>query len=214
MRTTIVAPSGIYAELEEGSRDRFSLPEAIVIEGSADRDGAIMALIGEEAAHNFEVAPPNEEVIGISSRSETILKMVDNVRPMRSNRTGLFGKITLSIVGIGAVEPSSMLARNGNAFLASELAEAAEAGGVGDIGPKIFDKIGRPVKTPLDNRVNGMTLEKQARTDRVFALAGGRAETDAIRGALMTREVDVLISDKFTAERLQETGPDHGTEAN
>ncbi|MDE0112320.1 MAG: hypothetical protein OXN84_08575 [Albidovulum sp.] len=98
--------------------------------------------------------------------------------------------------------------------LASELAEVAEAGGVGDVSPRFFDKIGRPVKTPLDNRVNGMTLEEQARTARVIALAGGRAKTDAIRGALMIREVDVLITDKFTAERLQETEPDHGTEAN
>ncbi|MDE0305836.1 MAG: sugar-binding transcriptional regulator [Albidovulum sp.] len=256
--------------------DRFSLPEAINVEGGEDRDGAIMARIGDAAAHDFQVTPQNEKVIGASSWSETILKMVDDVRPMRSDKTGyvvqslggmgnptvqarasrlttrlarltggeacllsapgvahsreaelvlandpyireesdLFGKITLSIVGIGAVEPSSMLAQNGNVFLVSELAEVVEPEGVGDIGLRFFDKIGCPVKTPLDDRANGMTLEEKAGTDRVIALAGGRTKTHAIRNALVTRAVDALIKDMFTAERLQETGPHHGTEAN
>ena len=88
MRTTIVPPSGIFAELEEGLSDRFSLPEAIVVECSEDPDGAIMmARIGEAAAHYFEVTLQNEEVIGVSSWSETILKMVDNAHPMRSGKT-------------------------------------------------------------------------------------------------------------------------------
>ena len=54
VRITIAAPSGIYAELEAGLREKFNLPEAIVVECSEDRDGAIMARIGEAAAHFFE----------------------------------------------------------------------------------------------------------------------------------------------------------------
>ncbi len=265
VRTTIVSPSGIYAELEAGLRERFNLAEAIVVECSEDRDGAIMARIGEAAAHYFEATLQNDEVVGVSSWSETILKMVDNVHPMRSGKaryvvqtlggmgnpavqthatqlttrlarltggeprllsapgvtqsreaklvllsdpyiretTDLFGKVTLAIVGIGAVEPSGMLARSGNVFSESELAEVAEAGGVGDISLRFFDRDGRPVKTPLDDRVIGMPLEELAGIDRVIALAGGRSKTEAIRGALMTGAVDVLITDKFTAERLQ-----------
>ncbi len=265
VRTTIVAPSGIYAELEAGLREKFKLPEAIVVECSEDRDGPIMARIGEAAAHFFEATLQNSEVVGVSSWSETILKMVDNVHPMRSGKakfvvqtlggmgnpavqthatqlttrlarltggeprllnapgvaqsreaklvlvsdpyiretTDLFGKVTLSIVGIGAVEPSSMLARSGNVFSESELAEVAESGGVGDISLRFFDKDGQPVKTPLDERVIGMSLAELAKIDRVVALAGGKAKTEAIRGALRTGAVDVLITDKFTAERLQ-----------
>ena len=265
VRITIAAPSGIYAELEAGLREKFNLTEAIVVECSEDRDRAIMARIGEAAAHFLEATLQNGEVIGVSSWSETILKMVENVHPMRSGAarqvvqtlggmgnpavqthathlttrlaqltggeprllsapgvaqsreaklvlvsdpyvretTDLFGKVTLSIVGIGAVEPSSMLARSGNVFSESELAEVAEAGGVGDISLRFFDRNGRLVKTPLDDRVIGMSLEEQAKVDRVVALAGGRAKTEAIRGALRTGVIDVLITDKFTAERLQ-----------
>ena len=50
VRTTVVAPSGTYAELEAGLRSGFGLTEAIVVECSEDRDGAIMARIGEAAA--------------------------------------------------------------------------------------------------------------------------------------------------------------------
>ena len=265
VRTTIVAPPGIYTELEAGLRDSFNLPEAIVVECSEDRDGAIMARIGEAAAQFLEVTLQTDEVIGVSSWSETILKMVDNIHPKNSGKaryvvqtlggmgdpavqthatqlttklarlTGaeprllnapgvaqsreaklvlvgdpyiretmdLFGKVTLSIVGIGAVEPSRMLARSGNVFSANELTEVAEAGAVGDISLRFFDEDGNSVKTPLDDRVIGMPLEEMGNVDRVIALAGGKSKTEAIRGALRIGVIDVLITDKFTAERLR-----------
>ena len=264
VRTTIAAPTGIYSDLEEGLRDQFSLPEAIVVECSEDRDGAVMSRIGEAAAHFLEATMQSGEIIGVSSWSETILKMVDNVHPLRSTRaryvvqtlggmgdpavqahathlttrlarlaggeprllntpgvaqsreaklvlvsdpfvretTDLFRRVTLSIVGIGSVEPSRMLARSGNVFSESELAEVAEAGGVGDISLRFFDRDGELVETPLDDRVIGISMEELARIDRVVALAGGASKTEAIRGALKTGAVDVLITDRFTAQRL------------
>jgi DNA-binding transcriptional regulator LsrR (DeoR family) len=114
----------------------------------------------------------------------------------------MFGMITLAIVGIGAMEPSNMLARSGNIFTSRELAAIKEAGGVGDISLRFFDAAGRIVKTPLDERVIGMSLEELTGVDRVLALAGGQAKTEAIRGALRTGVIDVLITDRFTAERL------------
>ena len=272
VRTTIVAPPGIYTELEAGLRDSFDLPEAIVVECSEDRDGAIMARIGEAAAQFLEVTLQTDEVIGVSSWSETILRMVDNIHPKNSGKakyvvqtlggmgdpavqthatqlttklarlTGaeprllnapgvaqsreaklvlvsdpyiretmdLFGKVTLSIVGIGAVEPSRMLARSGNVFSANELTDVTEAGAVGDISLRFFDEDGSSVKTPLDDRVIGMPLEEMGNVDRVIALAGGKSKTEAIRGALRIGVIDVLITDKFTAERLQRPASANG----
>lgn len=264
VRTSVVAPSGVYADLEAALRTTYPLAEAIVVECSEDRDGAIMARIGEAAAHVLEATLQPGEIIGVSSWSETILKMVDNIHPMKSGKakhvvqtlggmgdptvqihanqlttrlaklTGaeahllsapgvaqsreaklvllgdtyvretmdLFGSITLSIVGIGAMEPSGMLARSGNVFSSRELAEVQKAGGVGDMSLRFFDADGGFVKTPLDDRVIGMSLEELSRIDRVIALAGGQAKTAAIRGALRTGVIDLLITDKFTAARL------------
>ena len=67
---------------------------------------------------------------------------------------------------------------------------------------RFFDSEGRFVKTPLDDRVIGMTLEELAHVDRVIALAGGSSKTEAILGALRTGVIDILITDKFTAARL------------
>ena len=268
VRTTVASPSGTYADLEAGLRTQFGLSEAIVVECSEDRDGAIMARIGEAAAHFLEATLQSKEIIGVSSWSETILRMVDNIHPMKSGKakyvvqtlggmgdpavqthanqlvtrlarlTGaephllsapgvapsreaklvllgdnyvretidLFGRITLAMIGIGAVEPSSMLARSGNVFSSRELAEIAEAGGVGDMSLRFFDAQGALVKTPLDDRVIGISLEELKKVDRVIAMAGGRSKTDAIRGALRTGVIDLLITDKFTADRLVAPG--------
>jgi len=114
----------------------------------------------------------------------------------------LFGRISPAMVGIGAVEPSGMLARSGNVFSSRELADAAKAGGVGDMSLRFCDAQGAQVQSPRNDRVIGITLDELSKVDRVIALAGGQSKTGAIRGALRTGVIDLLITDKFTAERL------------
>lgn len=264
VRTTVIPPAGTFAELETALRERYGLTEAIVIDCSEDRDGAIMARIGEAAAHFLEITLQQNEIIGVSSWSQTILRMVDNIHPMKGTHaryivqtlggmgapsvqihatqltarlaklTGgearvlpvqgvassreaklvmladpfvretmdLFDRISLAIVGIGAVEPSELLARSGNVFSPQELATLNEAGVVGEISLRFYDKLGKQVKTPLDERVIGITLGELTKADRVMALAGGESKTNAIAGALKLGVIDVLVTDKFTAARL------------
>jgi DNA-binding transcriptional regulator LsrR (DeoR family) len=118
----------------------------------------------------------------------------------------LFGKISLAIVGIGAVEPSAMLARSGNVFSSQELADLTDAGAVGDMSLRFFDIEGNPVKTPLDERVIGMSLEELSHIDRIIAVAGGASKTRALVGAIRSGVIDVLITDRFSAERLLQFG--------
>lgn len=264
VRTSVIPPPGTFAELEMALRDRYALTEAIVIDCSEDRDGAIMARIGEAAAHFVEVTLQPDEIVGVSSWSQTILRMVDNIHPLKNAKarnivqilggmgdasvqthatqltarlaklTGgeprlllvqgitssreaklvmlsdpvvrgtmdLFSRLTLAIVGIGAVEPSELLARSGNVFSPQELAMLHEAGAVGEISFRFYDKDGQPVETPLNDRVIGITLEDLRKTGRVMALAGGASKTEAIAGALRLGIIDVLVTDKFTAARL------------
>lgn len=264
VRTTVIPPPGTFADLETALRERYGLTEAIVIDCSEDRDGAIMARIGEAAAHFLEVTLQQDEVIGVSSWSQTLLRMVDNIHPLRNAKakhvvqilggmgdasvqthateltarlaklTGgeprlllvqgltssreaklvmladpvvrgtmdLFGRLSLAIIGIGAVEPSDMLARSGNVFSKQEMAMLHEAGAVGEISYRFYDAAGKPVETPLNDRVIGISLEELRRADRVMALAGGEKKTEAIAGALRLGVIDVLVTDKFTAARL------------
>jgi DNA-binding transcriptional regulator LsrR (DeoR family) len=264
VRTTVISPTGMFTELEAALRERFGLGEAIVVDCSEDREGAIMARIGEAAAHFLEITLTQDEIIGVSSWSSTVLRMVDNIHPLKATKaryvvqtlggmgdpsvqmhatqlttrlarlTGaeprllpvqgvassreaklvmladpfvretmdLFSKITLMIIGIGAVSPSALLAGSGNIFSPQELAALSEAGAVGDMSLRFFDRAGTPVVTPLNDRVIGMTHEDLMRIPRVIALAGGEAKTQAITGALRTGAIDILVTDKFTAARL------------
>jgi DNA-binding transcriptional regulator LsrR (DeoR family) len=264
VRTTVIPPPGTFAELETALRERYGLGEAIVIDCSEDRDGAIMARIGEAAAHFLEVTLQQDEVIGVSSWSQTLLRMVDNIHPLKSAKakyivqilggmgdasvqthateltarlaklTGgrpqlllvqgitssreaklvmladpvvrgtmdLHSRLSLAIIGIGAVEPSELLARSGNVFSKQEMAMLYEAGAVGEISFRFYDRNGKEVITPLNDRVIGISLEDLKKAGRVMALAGGQSKTEAIAGALRTGIIDVLVTDKFTAARL------------
>jgi DNA-binding transcriptional regulator LsrR (DeoR family) len=114
----------------------------------------------------------------------------------------LFKSMTVALVGIGAVTPSKMLAASGNVFSAKELKSLSERGAVGDICLRFFDAQGAPVVTPLDERVIAIELSDLQRVDRVVGIAGGRRKLAAIRGALRGRRINVLITDRNTAERL------------
>ncbi|HDQ70774.1 MAG TPA: sugar-binding transcriptional regulator, partial [Chloroflexi bacterium] len=109
---------------------------------------------------------------------------------------------TLALVGIGTVEPSPLLASSGNIFSDEELATLRENGAVGDILYRFYDAEGNPVQTPLAERVTGMDHEQLRRVKRVVGIAGGARKFDAIRGALNGKLINVLITDRFTAERL------------
>jgi DNA-binding transcriptional regulator LsrR (DeoR family) len=114
----------------------------------------------------------------------------------------LFRSITVALVGIGAVTPSKMLAASGNVFSAKELKSLSDRGAVGDICLRFFDANGTPVVTPLNDRVIAIELSDLKRVERVVGIAGGRRKVAAIRGALRGRRINVLITDRSTAERL------------
>jgi DNA-binding transcriptional regulator LsrR (DeoR family) len=111
-------------------------------------------------------------------------------------------EVTLALVGIGALEPSSLLESSGNIYSEDALKALGERGAVGDICLRFFDADGRPVASEVDKRVIGVTLQQLARADRTVGVAGGERKYEAIRGALLGGWVNVLVTDHVTAERL------------
>ena len=264
VRITINVPRGIFPELEAGLRDRFGLREAIVAECGEDREESILSSIGDAAAHFLETTLRDGDVIGISSWSASLLRMIDGISPLKRTRaervvqilggmgnpgvqvhathltmrlaqlthaqpqllpaqgvaatvearrilasdayvtatTEQFTRLTLALVGIGAVEPSRMLANSGNVFTPQELDDLRNRGAAGDICMRFFDRDGEPVRTPLDDRVISISLEQLKAVPQVVGIAGGARKVDAIRGAMLGGHIGTLITDKFTAERL------------
>jgi DNA-binding transcriptional regulator LsrR (DeoR family) len=118
----------------------------------------------------------------------------------------LWDQLNVAYVGIGGQEPSGLLASSGNVFSPDELDTVRDAGGVGDIGLRYLRADGRPVDTPLHDRVIGIELEQLKRVPRSIAVAGGPGKTNAIHAALVGGWVNCLITDTYTAKRLLATG--------
>lgn len=114
----------------------------------------------------------------------------------------LFDQVSIALVGIGTVEPSGLLASSGNIFSPDELDLLRAAGAVGDICLRFFDAAGSPVVTSLNDRVIGMQLEQLRNVKRAVGIAGGKQKLRAIHGALRGRYINVLITDRFTAQDL------------
>lgn len=264
VRISVNMPQGIYALLEEELVSTYGLHDAIVVDSSSEYDEFVQRDIGSAAGHYVETTIGQNQIVGLSSWSETLLAMVDAMhqvsRPtnaqviqilggignpavevyatrllerfaqlVRGTATHLpapgilgsadslqvflddpyvgdvmsmFDEVDLALVGIGDVEPSKLLAQSGNKFSSEELETLKAQGAVGDILLHFFDAEGRPVDTPLHNRVASMHLEQLKVVDRAIGIAGGRRKYAAILGALRGGWINVLITDRFTAERL------------
>jgi DNA-binding transcriptional regulator LsrR (DeoR family) len=110
--------------------------------------------------------------------------------------------ITVSLVGIGSLEPSPLLARSGNAVSAGDLAELRSLGAVGDIALRYFDNDGSDIDGDLRPRVIGMSSAQLRAVPRRIAVAGGAHKALAVRGALLGGWVSVLITDTQVAGLL------------
>ncbi len=266
VRITVTTPTGAYTELESQLETYYNLKEAIVVE-SSDDDTQLLRNLGTAAAFYLETTLKRDEVIGISSWSETLLAMTNALHPLgnsyktkvvqilggignpsaelhatqlakrlaslvhgdvtmlptpgvvgsKETRTvlledtfvakavAMFDQVTLALVGIGSVNPSRLLASSGNIFTKDEVDKLLTRGWVGDICMRFFDEAGKPVNTPLNERVIGMALEQLKKVPRTVGMAGGKRKFAAIKGALEGKLVHVLITDHISAQRLVKT---------
>jgi len=113
-----------------------------------------------------------------------------------------FSKLDLALVGIGSLQPSSLLVSSGNIFSVDERRQLARSGAVGDICFQFIDKEGRLVASPLMERVIGIDLVTLQSTPRVVGIAGGESKIPAMLASLKAKWLNVLITDRRTAERL------------
>jgi DNA-binding transcriptional regulator LsrR (DeoR family) len=67
---------------------------------------------------------------------------------------------------------------------------------------RFFDREGRTIRSSFEERVIGITLDQLRGVRRVVGVAGGGRKVDALLGALRGGLIDVLITDRFTAEKL------------
>ncbi len=108
----------------------------------------------------------------------------------------------LALVGIGNLDDNAPLIRYGH-LSSEDQQRLVELGAVGDVCARFFNANGQPVAV-LDNRLIAIERDSLACIPNVVAVAAGLEKLTAIRGALRTGYVDVLITDETTASMLIE----------
>jgi len=145
---------------------------------------------------------PVPGVVGSANAAKVLLR-----DPNVSDTVALFEKVTLALVGVGALEPSALVASSGNTFSRGEVEALQKNGAVGDVCLRFYDANGGEVRGALDGRVIGINLESLRRVPRSVALCGGKRKFPAILGALRGKWINTLVTDQYTAQRLAKVQP-------
>jgi DNA-binding transcriptional regulator LsrR (DeoR family) len=82
VRTIVTVTQGVHTDLEEELEQRFGLLEAVVVDVEGD-EPEILAGLGSAGAAYLENTLTGGERLGISSWSQTLLAVVDRLRPLR-----------------------------------------------------------------------------------------------------------------------------------
>lgn len=262
VRTTVVTPRGVHAEVEERIERAYGISEIVVVDpGEGADEQQVLPALGSAAAAYLETTLMGDERIGVSSWSATLLATVESMSPRptrvadrvvqmlggvgnvtaQTQATRITGRLaqltgatpvylpapgllasgdmremivtdpniesalaacedlTMALVGIGSVTPSALLRESGNSFAESELPELHKAGAVGDVCIRFFDEHGEHLRTPLDERVLGISADALRKVPRRVGVAGGARKQTAVRAALLGGWVNVLITDLPTA---------------
>lgn len=122
---------------------------------------------------------------------------------------GAAAQSELALVGIGTLDNNAPLVRYGH-LSGMDKQRLRQAGAVGDVCARFFRADGEPV-AELDDRLMAIERDQLARIPTVVAVAVGPEKYMAIRGALHTGYVDVLVTDEATAKELLRAAPGAAT---
>ena len=107
----------------------------------------------------------------------------------------------VALLGIGSIDKNSSL------FVLMDDGEKMsdtikQQGGIGEVIGRAYDENGNIIHSELDNRIIGVTLEELKQIPLKIGVGYGNQKVKAIKAALKGVLIDVLITDRETAEKL------------
>lgn len=170
-----------------------SLTGNIGPDGSAAYYNVIFSMADAIKARHFPMPLP----VLVSSAEERAL--LHQQQLMRS-ALELAAEADVTFVGVGELGTDAPLCVDG--FLdPAEMLSLVEQGARGEICGWIFDDSGSLLKDRINDRVASVPIPLRERST-VVGVAKGRRKHQAIRGALMGRLINALITDEAAAEYL------------
>ncbi len=114
----------------------------------------------------------------------------------------LLPKITLAFVGIGSLNSYSIEVRDATILTKEDIKEVKSKGAVGDIALRFINSQGQLIQSELDERIIGIDVNSLKNIPRVVGVAGGPNKVTSFKAVLQGGLIDVLITDRATAEAL------------
>jgi DNA-binding transcriptional regulator LsrR (DeoR family) len=210
---TTIKPEMVIG-ISSWSRSLFSMVD-ILHPGTAGAGGKVVQILGgvgnastqyhamllaQRLASLIGASPVLLQAPGVVGSAEAKAVLVKD--PAVEEASRFFSKLDLALIGIGSLEPSSLLASSGNIFSVEERRQLQRSGAVGDICFQFIDNKGRLVASPLMKRVIGIDLATLKSAPRVVGIAAGKSKVAAILASLWGKWINVLITDRRTAEQL------------
>jgi DNA-binding transcriptional regulator LsrR (DeoR family) len=115
----------------------------------------------------------------------------------------LAARVELAIIGIGTVDSAQSSLLRAGYITDEELRQLLELGAVGDIMARQLDAQGQILDVAVNKRVIGLhDIARLREMPVVMGVAGGVAKAAAILAALRGRYVNVLVTDRDTADQV------------
>jgi DNA-binding transcriptional regulator LsrR (DeoR family) len=124
--------------------------------------------------------------------------------PQISGTLALGEQADVALLGIGIPLEGSVVAQS-DILSREEIVQFMNDGAVGDIALRFFDRNGRPMEHEVNDRTIGLSLHQLQKIPRRIGVAGGDGKFDVIRGALLGKHINVLVTDDRTAIHLLES---------
>jgi DNA-binding transcriptional regulator LsrR (DeoR family) len=144
-----------------------------------------------------------------------IVSTLDAARALRQDHQvaevlKLAARADIAVVGLGVPTPDSVLLRDGTILTADDLRLLEAHGAVGDIALRYIDAQGEAVSLDkLNQRIIGLSLDTIRCIPTVIGVGGGAVKHEIVKAALKSGLLDVLVTDRDTAEAvLSETQPE------
>lgn len=156
-------------------------------------------------AQFFSTRPRLIHAPGIVASGETCSELMQDIQV--SSTLELASRADIALVGIGLFAPGSPLLRSGTILSEADQELLSSLGVVGDISLRFFDREGNFVSSEIDRRIIGLTSEQLKKIPVIIGIGGGKEKYPAIRAAVSGRLLQVLVTDRHTAENLVEGDP-------
>jgi deoxyribonucleoside regulator len=106
----------------------------------------------------------------------------------------------IAVFTVGTVNDDALLFQLG--YFSEEEKQLLKMKGIGDICSRFFDAEGNLCSEEINNRTVGIDLSDLKDKEKSILVAGGQRKIDAIRGALVGKYANILVTDQFTAQAL------------